>query len=968
MAPMPLPHRTPCTHTPTRPEPRPWLMALCLAGMLASSPRLGHAQEAAPLDPAPSATTFESGPVRPLALSADGSRLFVANTPNHTLDVFSVTDGGLSLQARVPVGLEPVAVALRNDKEVWVVNHLSDSVSVVSLAGTPHVARTLLVGDEPRDIVFAGTPAKAFITTAHRGQHRTDASLLGKVPGAGDPQFTTPSIGRADVWVFNPGNLGDTVGGTPLRIMSFFADTPRALAVSPDRNTVYVAAFKSGNQTTVIGEDLVCNGFDKARPCKMKGFAYPGGVPGPSANAEGKAAPEVGLIVKYDPADRKWKDVMGRDWTSGVRFNLPDKDVFAIDAFSLTDKAIYTGVGTTLFNMATNPKTGVLYVSNTEALNMGRFEGEGQHGGTTLQGRLAQTRITVINQDKVQPRHLNKHIDYSKLASAADFDKTTPQHSLSTPLEMAVSGDGQTLFVAAFGSSRIGVIGTRELEDDTFKPQEASARYISLSGGGPSGIVLDEKRNRMYVSTRFDNAVKVINLATRTEVSAVSLPNPEPEAIVKGRPFLYDAQRSSANGEASCASCHIFGDMDDLAWDLGNPDDKVSKSPLKGNFTNKTFMQAAMLIFGIKGKMNGSGNPDEFHPMKGPMTTQTLRGMRNAGAMHWRGDRSNGVFGIDATDTTLSFKNFAPAFRDLLGRAEPLSEADMNAFTAFQLSVLPPPNPVRALDNQLTAAQQRGKDFFFGKRPADGVILPSFLGFLNNNQPTNFNCAGCHETNAAKGQFGAGGLNSFDGALQLLKVPHLRNQYAKIGMFGAPPSEAFMMPDTGHVVDQIRGFGFTHEGSVNGVFHFLTARVLRTMGGTGFPKGEEGNQVRRDSEQYVLAFENDVAPIVGQQVTLTGSNAATAGPRIDLMMARAKAPFVSKELGGSVTECDLVVHGVQDAKVMAYLFNTSSMKFADAQGQELADEDLRALATRPGQALTYTCALPGTGRRMAFQR
>jgi hypothetical protein len=33
-------------------------------------------------------------------------------------------------------------------------------VSVVSLAGTPHVTQTLLVGDEPRDIVFAGSPTR----------------------------------------------------------------------------------------------------------------------------------------------------------------------------------------------------------------------------------------------------------------------------------------------------------------------------------------------------------------------------------------------------------------------------------------------------------------------------------------------------------------------------------------------------------------------------------------------------------------------------------------------------------------------------------------------------------------------------------------------------------------------------------------------------------------------------------------
>ncbi len=109
----------------------------------------------------------------------------------------------------MPVGLEPVAVAARTNTEVWVTNLLSDSVSIVTLTGTPHVVRTLLVGDEPRDIVFAGHPARAFITTAHRGQQRTDPSIAG-VPGAGDPQLTTPGVPRADVWVFDPANLGAT--------------------------------------------------------------------------------------------------------------------------------------------------------------------------------------------------------------------------------------------------------------------------------------------------------------------------------------------------------------------------------------------------------------------------------------------------------------------------------------------------------------------------------------------------------------------------------------------------------------------------------------------------------------------------------------------------------------------------------------------------------------------------------------
>ncbi len=145
--------------------------------------------------------------MRPIAMSPDRTRLFVTNTPDNTLEVFDITLSGLALRARVPVGLEPVAVAARNDSEVWVVNHLSDSISVVTLSGTPRVTRTLLVGDEPRDIVFAGSPVRAFITTAHRGQQRTDASIS-SVPGAGDPQLITPSVGRNDVWVFDPTTPG----------------------------------------------------------------------------------------------------------------------------------------------------------------------------------------------------------------------------------------------------------------------------------------------------------------------------------------------------------------------------------------------------------------------------------------------------------------------------------------------------------------------------------------------------------------------------------------------------------------------------------------------------------------------------------------------------------------------------------------------------------------------------------------
>ncbi len=256
---------------------------------------------------------FETGPVRPVALSGDGSRLFAVNIPDDRLEIFSVDAQGLTTVASVPVGMEPCALAEAPDGNVWVVNHLSDSVSIVDInASPPRVVRTLLVGDEPRDIVFAGAGGlRAFISTAHRGQHRTDPSIA-FVSGAGDPQLTTQSVPRADVWVFDSTSLGATLGGTPLRILSFFSDTPRALAASPDGNTVYVAAFHSGNQTTTIPERSVCDGFQAAAPCAAPGFAgnpgniVPGGLPGPSDNAAGAPAPETGLIVRFNSATSQW--------------------------------------------------------------------------------------------------------------------------------------------------------------------------------------------------------------------------------------------------------------------------------------------------------------------------------------------------------------------------------------------------------------------------------------------------------------------------------------------------------------------------------------------------------------------------------------------------------------------------------------------------------------------------------------
>jgi len=848
---------------------------------------------------ADSYVNFESGHVRPLALSPDGTRLFAVNTPDNRLEIFAVDGGGLTHTGSVRVGIDPVAVAVRNDGEVWVVNHVSDSLSVVDVAADPpRVARTLATCDEPRDIVFAGPGNdRAFVTAARRGQN---------CPPYSRSDLTTAGIGRAIVQVWDAADLNPGLRGGILTNIVLFGDTPRALARSADGNTVYAAVFHSGNQTTALNDGWVCNGGAEAGPCTVAGGrTAPGGLPAPNFNFEGVRGPEVGLIVKFDRDAEIWRDELGRDWSDVVRFDLPDLDVFAIDASAAipVETASFPHVGTVLFNMVANPANGKLYVSNTEARNEVRFEGPAIFAGTvatTVQGHIHESRVTVIDGANVLPRHLNKHIDYDQRPAPPGV----AAHSLATPLDMVVSSDGATLYVTAFGSDEVGIMSTAALEDDTFVP--SASDHIGVSGGGPTGLVLDEPRERLYVMTRFDNGISVVDVDTRSEVSHVALFSPEPAATVDGRRFLYDARHTSSNGEASCSSCHVFGDLDSLAWDLGNPDDVVLNNPLP---------------FRI-GPLPPVVSKD-FHPLKGPMTTQSLRGMANHGSMHWRGDRTGGnAPGGSVFDEDAAFKEFNVAFEGLLGREALLSDAEMQAFTDFILDVRYPPNPIRDLDQVLSTQQQEGQDLYFGR-------ITDVL----------FNCNGCHTLDPQAGFFGGDGFSTFEGETQMFKVPHLRNVYQKIGMFGRP-QDADMGP-------QIRGFGFLHDGSIDTVFRFLGASVFSLT-----------NAEQRRLEQFMFAFDTGFAPIVGQQTTLTALSAAGVVSRVDLLLAR-----------GALGECDVVVSTTIDGEARGGYRLPSGDFQMDREGDPpLTDAELRALVLIPGQEVTYTCAPPGSGVRIGVDR
>ncbi len=788
---------------------------------------------AAPTAPASTFTNFESHQIHPLALSGDGARLFAVNTPDNRLTVFAVTAEGLAIEAEVPVGLEPVSVRQRTPSEVWVVNHLSDDVSVIDLS-TMNVRATLAVGDEPTDVVFAGAAGRAFVCVSQE-----DA-----------------------VKVYDPIALG-----APIATIALFGSDPRALATSndPQKSKVYAAIFESGNRTSILSAAEVTSGGGPPAPNPPKAASLP-------------AAPAVGLIVEW--TGTQWIDETGaKNWAASapIPYSLPDDDVAEIDANAAAPSVTryFTGVGTLNFNLTVNPATGVLYVANTEAANLVRFE-------PYARGRFARNRITTIDPagaGAVAPIHLNAHIAYDTMPG--------PPSEIALSLSQPNGGDwdaaGARLYLAALGSGKVAVLDAAG---------GVTAR-IDV-GEGPTAVAVDDAHARAYVLNRFTNTVAIVSTATNAKVGEVGLGfDPEPSVVTAGRRFLYDARISSEHGDLACASCHAFANFDNIAWDLGNP----------------------------QGQMEPSGQigvPD-FHPMKGPMTTQSLRGLAGGLPLHWRGDRAD-------------FFKFNPAFQSLMGAADTLSASDMQAFTDFIMTVVYPPNPNQNLDRTYpnpslpAASAERGR-----------------IEFVNFQHDSSLRCQDCHQSapqnEEARVAPGSSALIIPGPVLQesqAFKVPHCRNLYEKTGFTDGPGP-------------QKRGFGFLHDGSDDELLTFLRRPVFQFA----------SDAQRRDVEAFLLAFDTGMAPAVGAQQTVDGVNKNDAG-----VIARIGALMTQADLG----DIDLVVKGRVGGVARGFVYSGGGQFRSDRSIDGTTSEGALRAGAAAGAELTYTGVPVGSGSRIGVDR
>jgi YVTN family beta-propeller protein len=760
---------------------------------------------------------FESGHVHPLAMTPDGTRLLAVNTAAGCLTVFRLTGAVPVRVADIPVGLEPVSVAVKDDGEAWVVNHLSDDVSIVDLE-TENVRATVRVGDEPSDVVFAGTPLRAWVSVSQE-----DA-----------------------VKVYDPADLAADPVVVPIP-----ARKPRSLAVAADGQAVFASVLHGNDGATVLSVAEAGDSLPAPQPPMSPGLP---------------AAPRTGLIVHF--VNGRWRDVAGKFWDSKVPYSVPRVELVRMPVAAPGTLTTFGGLATSMFATAVNPVSGVCASAGTEAHTEIRFE-------PNLRGRTTEGRVALVPPTgPATVVALNPHINYAvPFGPASEKDS-----SLALPTGAAWSPDGQRLYVTAMGSAKLGVVSAAGA---------LLARVATVAG--PTGVVVDGPRQKVYVLGRFHNQLATHSAATLVLQATTRIGfDPTPDDIVNGRRFFYGGA-TSGHGDQACASCHFFGDFDNLAWDLGDPNGTMTPVP--------------------PGMIDPLLQP--MHPMKGPMTTQSLRGMPGTGLLHWRGDRND-------------FLAFRGATQGLLGLQAPIPDSEMVAMSQFVLPLVYPPNPNQLLDRKFATAPvgepsaERGRQFFLGTAVDGGLT-----------------CAFCHTLPAGTN---AQHIDRFAlQGTQDVKIPHLRNLYQKTGFDDAPGT-----------VNK-RGAGFTHDGAIDDLFEFLRF--------PGFDFGADADAKRRDLEAYLLAFDSGTAPAVGVQVTFDGgAGDADRGARLDTLTQRANAG-----------DCDLVAHGRVNQEPRGWLFSSGSWQ-SDRTGQAaITTAQLKALAGA-GAEITVLAVPRASGQRIGRDR
>jgi DNA-binding beta-propeller fold protein YncE len=449
---------------------------------------------------------FMSPHSRPVVIH--GNLVYVTNTPAATVDIFDKQS--IQLVYRVHVGIEPVGLALRPDgSELWVANHLSDSISVIDTNSSSPTYLNIVATiqaldektratrfDEPVGIAFANNQ-KAYVTLSSENQIAVIDAVTKRITGR----------------------------------LSIPAQDPRSIVVRGNR--LYVTPFESNNQTQLSG------GTKEQIDHKLITFDA---VDHSVVNNNVLSLGHVVDIVKHP--------------------RVPDRDLFIFN--TETDELLSTSntLGTLLYGLAVDSE-GTAYIAQTDARNdVNGRAGTQKHGLAQLENRAFLNRITKVTS----PEAAESKVSFIDLEPLPPTDPS-PGEALATPSAIEVSPDDSILVATAASSNMLFTVEAATGKVLGRVLVEAVPEGLALEIEGQSKLV------RAWVLNAASNSVSIVDLSKVDEpklLQNVPLQDPTHPAIKRGR-IAFSSAAASTSGTYSCASCHPDGHTDHLLWVLDTP-------------------------------------------------------------------------------------------------------------------------------------------------------------------------------------------------------------------------------------------------------------------------------------------------------------------------------------------------------------------------------------------------------------
>ena len=449
--------------------------------------------------------SFLSPHSAPIAVS--GGKVFVTNTPADTVDVIDAFSH--EIVARINVGVDPAGIAVRPDgMEVWVSNHVSDSVSVID--------------SNPASLTFLQV-----IATVQDFNPVTKSTRFDEPVGIA---FASNEKAYVALSSENQVAVIDVASHQVAKYLSITAQDPRAIYVRGER--LYVVAFESNNRTQISGcvnniDGDLCT-FDATEHVVTNNNVL-----------------SVGIVV----------DIVKNP-------KIPDRDLFIFD--TATDQLVQTvqGVGTLLYGLVVD-STGQVFVSQTDARNdVNGRAGTFGDGLSEMENRAFLnliTRVDCSGSSCAVPQFME--LEPAPPANPA------PGTALATPYAIQISDDDTTLVVSAAGSNKLFTVDVASGEVLGSVTVGAVPRGIALESD-PAGKI--SKVWVLNAAANTVSLVDVTQSTNMIVTDSIVMEDPTHPEVKRGRIAFNDAN-ASTTGTFSCESCHPDGGTDQLLWVLNTP-------------------------------------------------------------------------------------------------------------------------------------------------------------------------------------------------------------------------------------------------------------------------------------------------------------------------------------------------------------------------------------------------------------